>query len=35
VAFVNGAAWVANTLDGTVSRIDATTNAQAAVIQDR
>ena len=32
IAFGHGAAWVANTLDGTVSRIDPETNSQAAVI---
>ena len=32
IAFGDGAAWVTNSLDGTVSRIDPETNSQAAVI---
>ena len=32
IAFGSGAAWVANSLDGTVSRIDPETNSVAAVI---
>ena len=32
IAFGDGAAWVANSLDGNVSRIDPETNSQAAVI---
>ena len=35
IAFGRGAAWVANSLDGTVSRIDPSTNAVAASHADR